>query len=83
VNAEAFWQELRPYQPDAPLTFTRGSGHSMVTWRAEVPPLLTWMTRGLTRAATARPARARPVKARPARAGRPATVLAAGQPAAG
>jgi len=78
VNAESFWQELRPYQPDAPLTFTPGSGHSMVTWRAEVPPLLTWMTRGLTRAATARPA-----TARPATAGRPATVLAAAPPAAG
>jgi len=65
-------------EPDAPLTFTPGSGHSMVTWRAEVPPLLTWMTRGLARAATARP-----VRARPATAGRPATVLAAAQPAAG
>jgi enterochelin esterase-like enzyme len=78
ANAKLFWQELRPYQPEAPLTFTRGSGHSMVTWRAEVPPLLTWMTRGLARAAAGRPATARPVKA-----GRPATVLAAAPPAAG
>jgi enterochelin esterase-like enzyme len=71
ANAERFWQELRPYQPDAPLTFTPGSGHCMTTWRAEVPSLLTWMTRGLAQAA------------RPGTAAQPATVLAAAPPAGG
>jgi enterochelin esterase-like enzyme len=71
ANVERFYQELRLYQPDAPLTFTPGSGHSMVTWRAEVPSLLSWMTRGLARAA------------RSATAARPPAVLAAGQPVTG
>jgi enterochelin esterase-like enzyme len=43
--AERFWQELRPRQPDAPLTLTPGSGHTMTTWRAQIPSMLTWMTR--------------------------------------
>ncbi len=51
ANAEAFRQELRLRQADAPLTLTVGGGHSMATWRAQVPSMLTWMTSGLTRAA--------------------------------
>jgi len=72
--AERFWLELRPWQGDVPLTLTPGSGHSMTTWRAEIPPMLSWMTPDLARAARA--ARAR--QARP-----PAAVLAATGPAAG
>jgi enterochelin esterase-like enzyme len=57
--AERFWHELRPRQPDAPLTLTPGSGHTMTTWRAQIPSMLTWMTPRLARAAqpltTARP----------------------------
>jgi hypothetical protein len=34
-----------------PLTLTAGGGHTMTTWRAQVPSMLTWMTSGLTRAA--------------------------------
>ena len=51
LSAERFWQELRPRQPDAPLTLTPGSGHTMTTWRAQVPSMLTWMTSRLARAA--------------------------------
>jgi len=51
ADTEAFWQELRQRQDDAPLTFTPGGGHTMTTWRAQIPPMLTWMTRGLARAA--------------------------------
>jgi enterochelin esterase-like enzyme len=51
ANAEAFWQQLRLRQADAPLTLTPGGGHTMTTWRAQVPSMLTWMTPGLTRAA--------------------------------
>jgi enterochelin esterase-like enzyme len=51
LSAERFWQELRPRQPDAPLTLTPGSGHTMTTWRAQVPSMLTWMTPRLARAA--------------------------------
>jgi len=51
VNAEFFRQELQLRQADVPLTLTRGGGHTMATWRAEVPRMLTWMTRGLARAA--------------------------------
>ncbi len=50
ANAEAFRQELRLRQADAPLTLTVGGGHSMATWRAQVPSMLTGMTSGLTRA---------------------------------
>jgi len=51
LSAERFWQELRPRQPDAPLTLTPGSGHTMTTWRAQIPSMLTWMTPRLARAA--------------------------------
>ena len=59
LGAERFWHELRPRQPDAPLTLTPGGGHTMTTWRAQIPSMLTWMTPRLARAAqpltTARP----------------------------
>jgi enterochelin esterase-like enzyme len=51
ASAMRFWQELRPRQPDAPLTLTQGSGHTMTTWRAQVPSMLRWMTPRLDRAA--------------------------------
>jgi len=51
LSAERFWQELRPRHPGAPLTLTPGSGHTMTTWRAQVPSMLTWMTPRLARAA--------------------------------
>jgi enterochelin esterase-like enzyme len=61
LSAERFWHELRPRQPDAPLTLTPGSGHTMTTWRAQIPSMLTWMTPRLARAAQP-PATARPGK---------------------
>jgi len=42
--AEFFWQELQLRQANVPLTLTPGGGHNMGTWRAEVPPMLRWMT---------------------------------------
>jgi hypothetical protein len=51
ANAEFCWQELQLRQADVPLALTPGGGHNMATWRAEVPLLLRWMTRGLTQAA--------------------------------
>jgi len=51
ASAESFWQELRPRQPGAPLTLTPGSGHTMTTWRAQVPSMLSWMTPRLAGAA--------------------------------
>jgi len=57
ASAERFWQELRPRQPDAPLTLTAGSGHTMITWRAQVPSMLSWMTPRLDRAARQAPVR--------------------------
>jgi len=50
ASAESFWQELRPRQPDAPLILTPGSGHTMTTWRAQVPAMLSWMTPRLAQA---------------------------------
>jgi enterochelin esterase-like enzyme len=60
ADAERFWRELRPRQPDAPLTLTPGTGHTMATWRAEVPSMLSWMTPRLAQAA--RQAGVRPAK---------------------
>ena len=60
ADAERFWRELRPRQPDAPLTLTPGTGHSMATWRAELPLMLSWMTPRLAQAA--RQADVRPAK---------------------
>jgi enterochelin esterase-like enzyme len=54
ADAEVFRQDLRLRQQDVPLTLTPGGGHSMTTWRTEIPLMLTWMTRGLARAAAAR-----------------------------
>jgi len=51
ADTEAFWRELRQRQDDAPLTLTPGGGHTMTTWRAQLPPMLTWMTQGLARVA--------------------------------
>jgi enterochelin esterase-like enzyme len=56
ANAEAFWQDLRRRQAHVPLTLTAGCGHTMTTWRAQVPSVLTWMTPGLARAAHEQPA---------------------------
>lgn len=51
ANAELFWRELVDRQPQVPLVITPGGGHNMVTWRAEVPLMLRWMTPRLARAA--------------------------------
>src|SRR6266581_4163854 len=69
ANAEVFLRELRRHQALVPLTITAGCGHTMTTWRAQVPSMLSWMTSGLAQAA-------------PWRAAPPKTVtLAAGQAA--
>jgi enterochelin esterase-like enzyme len=59
ADAETFRAELLPRQGSVPLTLTPGGGHTMTTWRAELPSMLSWMT--LRLASPASPAR--PVKA--------------------
>jgi len=44
ADAETFRQVLLPRQGYVPLTLTPGGGHTMTTWRAELRPLLAWMT---------------------------------------
>ena len=51
ADTERFWRELQLRQSDIPLTLTPGGGHTMTTWRAQIPSMLTWMTPGLARAA--------------------------------
>jgi enterochelin esterase-like enzyme len=46
-NAEYFAQLLQLHQADVPLVIL-GGGHRMGTWRTLVPPMLSWMTQGLT-----------------------------------
>jgi enterochelin esterase-like enzyme len=55
ANTEQFRHELLPRQPDVPLTLTKGCGHTMTAWRAEVPSLLAWITRGLAQSAQRTP----------------------------
>jgi hypothetical protein len=50
-SVQAFWRELAPRQPQVPLVLTRNGGHDMLTWRAEVPLMLRWMTPRLAQAA--------------------------------
>lgn len=50
ANADYFWQELQLHQASVPLVLTSGSGHTMATWHAEVPPMLAWMTNTLVTA---------------------------------
>ena len=54
-DAKFFWQELQLRQADVPLLLTPGGGHNMITWRAQVPPMLRWMTQILARAVPAEP----------------------------
>jgi enterochelin esterase-like enzyme len=49
ADAQTFRQVLLPRQGTVPLTLTPGGGHTMTTWRAELPPLLAWMTPRLSR----------------------------------
>jgi enterochelin esterase-like enzyme len=49
ADAEAFRQELLPRQVNVPLELTPGGGHTMTTWRAELPSMLSWMTPRLAR----------------------------------
>ena len=53
ATAEVFWQELSLRQASVPLILTKGGGHDMTTWRAEVPAMLAWMTPRLAQAAAA------------------------------
>ena len=52
ADAEVFRQDLRLWQRDVPLTLTPGCGHTFTAWRAEIPLMLTWMTRGLASGTT-------------------------------
>jgi enterochelin esterase-like enzyme len=49
-DTAAFYRLLRLRQPEATLTLVPG-GHTASTWRALLPPMLEWMTRGLAGAA--------------------------------
>jgi enterochelin esterase-like enzyme len=55
ADAERFWRELPPGLRDVRPTLTPGTGHTMTTWRAEIPSMLIWMIPGLTRAAHQQP----------------------------
>ena len=50
ANASYFAQELQLHQAGVPLVLTPGSGHTMATWHAQVPPMLSWMTNTLVTA---------------------------------
>ena len=43
-SAEFFQQLLEIREPGVPLKIVPGGGHTMITWRALIPPLLEWMS---------------------------------------
>ncbi len=45
--AQNFSELLQLRQPNVTLRLVRGGGHTMLTWRLLLPPMLQWMTRGL------------------------------------
>jgi enterochelin esterase-like enzyme len=47
ANASYFAQLLQFHEADVPLVIEPGGGHTMGSWHAQVPPMLTWMTQGL------------------------------------
>lgn len=46
-NAQYFGQLLQLHEATVPLVIMPGGGHTMGSWQAQVPPMLTWMTQGL------------------------------------
>jgi hypothetical protein len=50
-----FQRLLLPRQPNVTLDLVRGGAHAMPTWRALVPPLLSWLTGRLAAADGNRP----------------------------
>jgi len=48
ADGRRFQQLLLARQPGVQLHMEPGGGHTMTTWRALMPPLLEWMTPGLT-----------------------------------
>jgi enterochelin esterase-like enzyme len=46
-NASYFAQLLQFHEADVPLVIEPGGGHTMGSWHAQVPSMLTWMTQGL------------------------------------
>jgi enterochelin esterase-like enzyme len=51
-SAEFFQQLLQIRQPQVTLKIVPGGGHTMITWRALIPPMLEWMTPQLARGVT-------------------------------
>jgi enterochelin esterase-like enzyme len=51
-SAEFFQQLLEIRQPQVTLKIVPGGGHTMITWRALIPPMLEWMTPQLARGVT-------------------------------
>ncbi len=47
ANASYFAQLLQLHQADVPLVLLPGGGHTMGSWHAQVPIMLSWMTQGL------------------------------------
>ena len=56
-SAQFFQQLLEIRQPGVTLKIVPGGGHTMVTWRALIPPMLEWMTPQLANEVTAQQAR--------------------------
>jgi enterochelin esterase-like enzyme len=65
ADAETFRQVLLPWQGTVPLTLTPGGGHTMTTWRAELPALLTWMTPRLAQPPAGSAIMATPISRKP------------------
>jgi enterochelin esterase-like enzyme len=70
-NAQSFGQLVQLRQPAVTIRFAPGGGHTMLTWRQLLPPMLRWMTQGLAQQA--------PLSRSPAAGNRRAAVAAAAE----
>jgi enterochelin esterase-like enzyme len=50
-DAQLLLQGLKILQPHVTLVLSPGAGHTMTTWRHEIPVMLQWMTQGVAQAA--------------------------------
>ncbi len=72
-SAQFFQQLLEIRQPGVPLKIVPGGGHTMITWRALIPPMLEWMTPQLANEVSLQ-------QARQAHAAQKATITQHGKP---
>ena len=82
LKAAMFFQQLLQIrQPEVILKTVPGGGHTMITWRALIPPMLEWMTPQMAREITVEQAQEARAAQKAAAAARRKEALARSSPA--